>query len=137
MNKSFFFPTSSRKIKSHVVESQITLLVWPCLSLTEKQGTFNHMIIFNVSISKFYWLNFNFTFETFAETFLCLLVSGSAKKKKMQRHLKKNFRLMFHLIKKLLLSFRRFWNLISRRKSFTVLSTDVCIFSYFFFVLLY
>ena len=51
MNKSFFFPTSSQKIKTHVVESQITLLVWPCL---KKQRTFNHMIIFNVSISKFY-----------------------------------------------------------------------------------
>ena len=54
MNKGFLFATSSRKIKSHVVESQITLLVWPCLSLTEKQRTINHMIIFNDSISKFY-----------------------------------------------------------------------------------
>ena len=36
------------------MESQITLLVWPCLSLTEKQWTINHMIIFNDSISKFY-----------------------------------------------------------------------------------
>ena len=34
MNKGFLFATSSRKIKSHVVESQITLLVWACLSLT-------------------------------------------------------------------------------------------------------
>ena len=52
MNKGFLFATSSRKIKSHVVESQITLLVWPCLSLTEKQRTINHMIIFNDSISE-------------------------------------------------------------------------------------
>ena len=53
MNKGFLFATSSQKIKSHVVESQTTLLVWPCLSLTEKQRTFNHKIIFNDSISKF------------------------------------------------------------------------------------
>ena len=53
MNKGFLFATSSQKIKSHVVESQITLLVWPCLSLTEKQRTVNHMIIFNDSVSKF------------------------------------------------------------------------------------
>ena len=45
-----------KKFKSHVVESQITLVV--CLvmfkSLTEKHRTINHMIIFNDSISKFY-----------------------------------------------------------------------------------
>ena len=57
MNRGFLFATLSRKIKSHVVECQITLLVWPCLSLTEKQCTFNHMIIFNDSISKFYQCN--------------------------------------------------------------------------------
>ena len=49
-----FFATSSQKIKIHFVESQITLLVWPCLSLTEKQHTINHMFIFNDLISKFY-----------------------------------------------------------------------------------
>ena len=54
VNKSFLFATSNQKIKSHVVESQITLLVWPSLSLTEKQSTINHMIIFSDSISKFY-----------------------------------------------------------------------------------
>ena len=54
VNKDFLFATSNWKIKSHVVESQITLLVWPCLSLTEKQHTINHMIIFNDLISKFY-----------------------------------------------------------------------------------
>ena len=54
MNKGFLFATSSRKIKSHGVNSQITSLVWPCLSLTEKQHTVNHMIIFNDSVSKFY-----------------------------------------------------------------------------------
>ena len=54
VNKGFLFGTSCQKIKNHVVESQITLLVWPCLSLTEKQCTINHMIIFNDSISKFY-----------------------------------------------------------------------------------
>ena len=53
VNKGFLFATSSQKIKSHVVESQITSLVSPCLSLTEKQRTVNHMIIFNDSVSKF------------------------------------------------------------------------------------
>ena len=32
----------------------MALRVWPCLLLTEKQRTINHMIIFNDSISKFY-----------------------------------------------------------------------------------
>ena len=58
MNKDFLFATSIREIKSQVLESQITLLVWSCLtmfkSLTEKHRTINHMIIFNDSISKFY-----------------------------------------------------------------------------------
>ena len=35
MNKGFLFATSSRKIKTHVVESQITSLVWPSYSYTE------------------------------------------------------------------------------------------------------
>ena len=54
MSKDFLFATSTEKIKSHVVESQIALLVWPYLSLTEKQHTDNRMIIFNDSISMFY-----------------------------------------------------------------------------------
>ena len=33
VNKGILFATSSQKIKTHVVESQITLLVWVCLSL--------------------------------------------------------------------------------------------------------
>ena len=77
MNKGFLFATSSRKIKSHVVESQITLPVRPCFSLTEKQRTINHMIIFNYSISKFT----SEAFEVFAEAYLCFLVYVSAKKK--------------------------------------------------------
>ena len=36
------------------MESQITLLVWPYLSLTEKQRAINHMMVFNDSVSKFY-----------------------------------------------------------------------------------
>ena len=54
MNEGFLVVTSSQKIKSHAVESQKASLVWPCLSLTEKQHTVNRMIIFNDSISKFY-----------------------------------------------------------------------------------
>ena len=34
VNKEFLIAASSRKIKIHVVESQITLLVWTCLLLT-------------------------------------------------------------------------------------------------------
>ena len=91
MNKGFLFATSSRKIKSHVVESQITLPVRPCFSLTEKQRTINHMIIFNYSISKFT----SVAFEVFAEAYLCFLVYASAKKKKCRgnwifKNLKKN-----------------------------------------------
>ena len=37
LDKGFLLATSGRKIKSHVVESQITSLVLPWLSLTEKQ----------------------------------------------------------------------------------------------------
>ena len=58
------------------MKSQITSLVWPCLSLTEKQCTINQMIIFNDSISKFYQCSI----RAFAEAYLCFLVSASAKK---------------------------------------------------------
>ena len=79
MSKGFLFETSSRKIKSHVVESQIKLLVWPCLSLTEKQRTMNHTWSFlriqSVIVT-------SAAFEAFAETYLCFLVSSSLKKKK-------------------------------------------------------
>ena len=54
MNKSFLFATSSRKIKSHVEENQITLLVWLGLLITEKQRTINSIIIFNDLISNCY-----------------------------------------------------------------------------------
>ena len=54
VDKGFLLATCNRKIKSHVMESQIMSLVWPWLSLTEKQRTINHMIIFNDSVSKFY-----------------------------------------------------------------------------------
>ena len=76
VNKGFLFATSSRKIKSHVVESQLTLLVCPCLSPTEKEHTINHMIILNDSV------NFaSAAFEAFAEAYLCFLVPASVKKK--------------------------------------------------------
>ena len=54
VNKGFLFATSSRKIKSHIVGSEIKLLVWPCLSHTEKQSTINHMITSNDSMNKLY-----------------------------------------------------------------------------------
>ena len=57
MNRGFLLTTSSRESKIHAVESQITLVVWRCLSLTEKQHKINRMIIFNDSVSKFYQCN--------------------------------------------------------------------------------
>ena len=45
VDRGFLFATSSRKIKSHVVQSQITSLVWPWLLLTEKQRIVNYVII--------------------------------------------------------------------------------------------
>ena len=76
MNKDFLFATSSRKIKSHVAESQITLLIWPYLSLTEKQQrTINYMIILMIQPVSFT----SAAFEAFAEAYLCFLVSASAK----------------------------------------------------------
>ena len=39
VNKGFLFATSSQKIKGHVVESQITLLVWPFLNYLPKHIT--------------------------------------------------------------------------------------------------
>ena len=60
------------------MESQITLLVWPLLSLTEKQRTINHIIIFNDSVS--------FTsaaFEAFAEAYYDFLYLPHQKKKKI------------------------------------------------------
>ena len=74
MNKGFLFATSGQKIKSHVVESQITLLVWACLSLTEKQCTINHMIILMIQSVRFT----SAPFEAFVEA--CFLVSALAKK---------------------------------------------------------
>ena len=76
MNKGFLFATSSRKIKSHAVESQITFFVWPCLSLTEKHRAINHMIILMIQLIRF----ISAVFEAFAEAYLCFSVSASAKK---------------------------------------------------------
>ena len=39
VDKGFLFATASQKIKSHIVESQITLLVWPRLSLLYRKTT--------------------------------------------------------------------------------------------------
>ena len=77
VNKGFLFATSSIRIKSHVVESQITLLVWPCLAVTEKQRTINHMTIFNNSIGKFYQCSI----QGFCWCISMFLVSTSTKKK--------------------------------------------------------
>ena len=68
VNKGFLFATSSRKIKSHVVESQITLLVWPCLNHLQKNIaqliTWSFLMIQSVSFT-------SAAFEAFAEAYLC------------------------------------------------------------------
>ena len=88
------------------MESQVTLLFWPCLSLTEKQCTINHMIIFNDSISKFY----QFSFWGFCRGISVFLVSASVKKMLRQLDslkkisivsLNKKVILVFHTIFKL------------------------------------
>ena len=76
VNKGFLFATSSRKIKSHVVESQITLLVWPYLSLTEKFAQLITWLFLMTQSASFT----SAAFEAFAEAYLCFLVSASAKK---------------------------------------------------------
>ena len=58
------------------MESQLTLLVGPCLSLTEKQSTINHMIILMIQSVSFT----SGALEAFAEAYVCFLVSASAKK---------------------------------------------------------
>ena len=58
------------------MESQLTLLVWPCLSLTEKQRTINHMIILMIQSVSFT----SGALEAFAEAYVCFLVSASANK---------------------------------------------------------
>ena len=77
VNKGFLFATSSQNIKSHVVESQITLLVWPCLNHFQKNIiqliTWSFLMIQSVSFT-------SAAFEAFAEAYLCFLVSASAKK---------------------------------------------------------
>ena len=52
VNKGFLFATSSRKIKSHVVESQITLIVWPCLNQLQKNIA--QLITWSFLMIKFY-----------------------------------------------------------------------------------
>ena len=79
--------------------------------------------------------------------YICFLVSASAKKNAeaieflgiLQKYYSKNKKIyifvkkeMFHLIIKLFLFLTQFSNLISWRRSFTVLFTDVCILSLYF-----
>ena len=79
MNKGFLFATSSRKIKSHVVEDQMTLLVGPCLNHLYIQKNIAQLI--TGSFLMIQSVSFTSTaFEAFAETFLCFLVSALEKK---------------------------------------------------------
>ena len=76
MNKGFLFGTSNRQIKSHVVESQITLLVWPCLSLNKNNAelvTWSFLMIQSASFT-------SATLEAFTKAYLFVLVSALAKK---------------------------------------------------------
>ena len=76
-NKGFLFATASRKIKNHVEESQITLLVWSCLKHLQKNMaqliTWSFLMILSVSFT-------SAAFEAFSKTYLCLLLSALAKK---------------------------------------------------------
>ena len=77
VTKGFSFATSSQKIKSPVVESEITLLVWPCLNHLQKNIAQLIALTFLVIQS----LSFtSAAFEAFARVYLCFLVSASAKK---------------------------------------------------------
>ena len=62
--------TCSRKIKSHVVESQISLLVWPCLNHLQKNIaqliTWSFLMIQSASL-------ISAAFEFLSETDLCFL----------------------------------------------------------------
>ena len=158
MNKGPLFATSNPKIKSQVVESQIMSLVWPYLSLTEKQRSVNHMIMFNDSISKFYqWSAQGFRQGISMFFSICLSKKNGEAIKSLgilKKYVSEN-KIYFCLIKtsivslteKVIFSFTWF------SKSFTVLyqgcerdaklsnilnyKQDVCIlFSCFFFVLL-
>ena len=108
MNKGFLSATSSRKIKTHVEENQITMLVWPCLNRLQKKKhhTINHMIIFSDSISNFYqcsiWGFCRGTQNAEVINFLGILKNMSPRIKYIFVQERKA---MFHLIKKLVLSF--------------------------------
>ena len=130
------------------MESQITLLLWPCLNHLQKNIaqliTWSSLIIQSVSFT-------SAVFEAFAEAYLCFSVSakknaevikflGILKKyisenkiclrKKSNVSLNKKVIFIFHTIFKL-----DFITQIIYCRSFTVLSsTDVCVLiSYFFF----
>ena len=76
MNKDFLFATSSRKIKNDVVESQITLIFWPCLNDLKK----NMAQLIIRSFLMIQYLSFtSAAFEVFAEAYLSFLVSALAK----------------------------------------------------------
>ena len=63
VNKDFLFATSNWKIKSHVVESQITLLVWPCLNHLQKNIAESFLMIQSVGFT-------SATSEAFAKAYL-------------------------------------------------------------------
>ena len=79
MNKGFLFATSSGKIKSQVVEGQMTLLVGPCLNHLYIQKNIAQLI--TGSFLMIQSVSFTSTaFEAFAKAYLCFLVSASGKK---------------------------------------------------------
>ena len=83
MNKDFLFATSSQKIKRHVLESQITLLV------AEINRTINHMIIFNDSVSKVYQYSIWGFCQAISMVFSICLVKNNAELIKFLGILKK------------------------------------------------
>ena len=77
MNKGYLFEILSGKIKSHVVESQITLLVWPCLNHLQKIIT--QLITWSFLMRQLV-IFASAALVAFARAYLCFLVSASSKK---------------------------------------------------------
>ena len=128
---------------------QLTLLVWSCLSLTEKGHTINHMIIFNDSVSTFYQCSI-WGFCRSLSMFFSICLGRKKNAEAILRNLKKNISLRIKYI-----SLKKKSNVSLNKKVIFVFHTifkldfitqiiyciiHICFYSYFtytFFVLLY
>ena len=123
-----FICNLSQKIKSHVVESQITLLVWTCLSLTEKQHTIIHIIIFNDSISKFYQRSIRGFCRDISMFFSNCLCKKKKKKKIQKKIQKKNAQASKFLgILKKYVSENKIYFCLKRKAMFCLIKSFFCL----------